>query len=824
MKTLNIFKSRTFVPPSGVAASAKYIIVGEQPGVTEVRTGQPFKGPSGDVLSSCLSAANISRGLCYITNVIKDLDKSLAAYYNPESGQFSPRGQEYISLLQEELARCNPNATIIAVGAVALTALTGRVGITKWRGSILEPALSVPQKFVVGTFHPATVLPPKNVFTNRYLIINDIKKVHRVATTPNYELPHYDIKIEPTYSESLAFLGACENQGTIAFDIEVYNLEVSCISFAFADRAISIPFIGPTGDWYSPEQETEIWLRIARLLENPKITKVGQNLVFDIHFLLTKYGIKTTNIEDTMIAQQIISFDFPKGLDFICAAYTDIPYYKADGKIWLNKGGKWQNGWTYNALDSVVCIVAFPQQLAMLTRQGNLSTYRRQLAVSFPLIAMMYNGIKVNLEGLTAEGESFERAADLLDVELVKEAGYMLNANSSKQLIEFFYEKRKHKAYKNRATGRPSVDNIALKRLKRKGERAADLILQSRKLRKVSSTYLQPHKIDPDSRIRCSYNPVGTKFSRVSSSSNIFGTGMNMQNWPHKVQRFLEIDDDYIGFAIDLGQAENRIVAQLSNCQMMINAFETGVDVHSLTATGIFPELSWQEIKAEDNKKVLCPLGDGTHTKRFWGKKSNHSLNYDIGYKTFSLNCEIPEREGKQIIAGYHALYPEIRNNFHKKVQDEIRSKRCLTNLLGRKTFFLESINDKTFKNGYSCIPQGTVGDIINERGLNYMYYNPDLFGPIQLLSQIHDEIVFQIPTPFHKTDPCSWENIARMLTLIKISLETPLTYEDRTFVIPADITTITRFKCGIDIDFSGDILQRAEIISNTYEKLRCAN
>ncbi|MBU2249458.1 MAG: hypothetical protein KKD77_22110, partial [Gammaproteobacteria bacterium] len=117
-----------------------------------------------------------------------------------------------------------------------------------------------------------------------------------------------------------------------------------------------------------------------------------------------------------------------------------------------------------------------------------------------------------------------------------------------------------------------------------------------------------------------------------------------------------------------------------------------------------------------------------------------------------------------------------------------LREGRTITNLMERKTLFMDQWGDKMFKAAYSCIPQGTVGDVINERGLNYVYYNQDRFKLVELLLQVHDDITLQIP----KSVPLVEH--ARMLLDIKTSLEQPLeTFDKRQFVIPADITVCPR-------------------------------
>jgi len=252
---------------------------------------------------------------------------------------------------------------------------------------------------------------------------------------------------------------------------------------------------------------------------------------------------------------------------------------------------------------------------------------------------------------------------------------------------------------------------------------------------------------------------------------------------------------EYVTYSIDLSQAENRIVAYEANCKKMMEAFETGVDVHSLTASGIFKKPPSEISNEEDIKtgrKKPCSLGDGKHDERFWGKKGNHSSNYDIGIDELALKLEITRNQAAFILSGYHEMYPEVQKNYQAEVRQKIMYDKTLTNLMGRNTVFLGKVCNSLFKEAYSCIPQGTVGDIINERGLNYVYYNEELFPTVELLAQTHDEIIFQLPLT-------NWKEHVRVLTLIKTNLETPLTTTDglRTFVIPADITIMRRFKCG---------------------------
>jgi len=782
--------AHTYVPPSG-PTDPLIAIVGEQPGKSEIfhrPLPQPFVGPTGRELDKNLMAVDIPRSSCYLTNVIKDLDAPLKAYIDLSKKVpfVSEKARAYIDLLKEELNECSANV-IVVTGNIPLYALCDRTGITKWRGSVLESTL-LPGRKVVPTIHPATIIPPKNVYLNKHLLILDLKRAKEQATFPEFRSKERTIKIQPSFGDVMNWLDNAYQLGMngriIDYDIEIYNEEVSCISVAIsAAEVMSIPFVDSQGDYFTLDQEAEIWKRIALLSEERRIWKRGQNIGFDAHFLLRRLGIKSRSLHDTMVAQKTLFPDYPMGLDFICTMYTDLPYYKNEGKKWFKVGGAWRTLWNYNALDSIVCADAHPKQIEDLKRQGNLETYERQRKIIEPLVYMMERGIRVDVEEMKLKGEEYGRLIEERTTELQRLCGFDINPNSPKQLANYFYGQRGLQTYRKRGGGVTTDDN-ALKRLARKGVTEASIVREIREYTKAKGNYLNLDKVDKDARIRCSYNPAGTRFSRISSSENIFGTGMNMQNWPHELLEFLLFDEGYIGYTIDLSQAENRIVAYVGNVTQLIDAFETGHDVHNLTAALILGK-PVDEISNEDGSSSL---GSGHYSERFWGKKANHSLDYDLGYKTFALRLELPETQAKRIVERFHTAYPGIRQNFHAMVKAQLAKNRTLTNLMGRKTLFLDEWGDKLWKVGYSCIPQGTVGDVINERGLNYVYYNQKDFAPIDLLTQTHDSITFQIPLNV------SWERHAGMLRLLKAKLETPLVWNERKFVIPADVSMSKNF------------------------------
>lgn len=291
-----------------------------------------------------------------------------------------------------------------------------------------------------------------------------------------------------------------------------------------------------------------------------------------------------------------------------------------------------------------------------------------------------------------------------------------------------------------------------------------------------------------------------------------------MQNWPHHVLKYLKCDDGYIYFSFDLAQAENRLVAYLGKIHQMIEAFEANKDVHNLTGGLIFNKPA-NEISDVPGSSTL---GNGEHSERDWGKRTNHGLNYDLSAQGFSLLYEMALKQAKFIVEKYHQIYPGVRQGLHAMIKRCLRESRVLENPFGRRTLFLSKLDDQTFKNAYACLPQGTVGDIINEWGMDHIYKRQDLYKHVELLTQVHDSIGFQIPLKV------GWIAMAEILISIKASLEQTLKIHQYEFFIPADLLM------GLNLDksrgheikakaFPAGVQELAALLEEQYYLLRTA-
>lgn len=423
------------------------------------------------------------------------------------------------------------------------------------------------------------------------------------------------------------------------------------------------------------------------------------------------------------------------------------------------------------------------------------------------LMFMMTRGIRVSADGLNQTKLEILNAAAEKQRELNEMCGRELNVNSSKQMQDYFYRELRIPPILGK-TKKPTLDDKTLQRLvrgtaARPGLRQAKLVQDIRGLLKLHGTYLDI-QFDADGRLRGAFNPRGTKFGRFSSSKTIFDTGMNLQNLPQEFKKFLIPDEGMVFIEWDKRQAEWIGTAYISNDANMLAAVEAGIDVHTHTASLMFH--AEHDIIKYDHK-LVGQLTDAdtiqdirradlairqayndswprSMSLRQCGKKSNHGLNYDEGYKGFALINEIPEKEAKRIVDMYHTIYPGIRR-WYESVKRQLQRDRTLTNCFGRTVRFLGAWNDKLWKSAYSMLPQSTIVDALNN-GLVLTYEDEWLTRELNcdILAQVHDSIL----TQFRISDLENEETFNEVMRRIKDYTSPDMEYNGKVFKIPTDM------------------------------------
>ena len=408
----------------------------------------------------------------------------------------------------------------------------------------------------------------------------------------------------------------------------------------------------------------------------------------------------------------------------------------------------WHDVLVYNAKDSAVTIEAWHQIKKQLEEKGHVETHRFIVSLLEPLMYMSLRGVRVDTSNLRKFSEELEGEYKVLSEELSTVAGRVLNPNSPKQLQTYFYVEKKEKPYLSRTTGRITLDEGALQKLARKGYKEATIVLRMRSIRKMKSSYLDV-KHDEDGRMRCSYNPAGTTTGRLSSSKTIFGRGLNLQTVPKRARAFFVADPGCTLIEVDLKQAEAMVVGLLAGDPAMLTVFrDPKGDFHQLTA-------------------------DRVGTTRQIAKALNHASNYGLGANKMSLMLSCKKKEADDLMSKYHMIYPGIRSVFQQTIEDELRRVRTLTNLFGRKRFFMDRFSNDLLRAGYSFVPQSTVADLTN-RGLLRLYRS----NRFDLLAQVHDSVLLQVQEPTQED-----------YRFVKECMEEPLEYRGCTLTIPAEVS-----------------------------------
>jgi|TARA_R100001530_G_scaffold126468_1_gene95310 hypothetical protein len=199
------------------------------------------------------------------------------------------------------------------------------------------------------------------------------------------------------------------------------------------------------------------------------------------------------------------------------------------------------------------------------------------------------------------------------------------------------------------------------------------------------------------------------------------------------------------------------------------------------------------------------------------GKKSNHGLNYGMGYRRFALENEMEERDAKRIVDLYlHSAYPGIPV-WWETIRQQLRDNRTLTNCFGRKREFRDAWGDELFKEAYAFIPQSTVVDMVNSGMAKAFVQGADYFDLADLLAQVHDSIVYQYPID-HFYEMALF-TIRHALDYMSPTIQ----YSGREFQIGTDLKVGRDWGHMIPVELSEDVDVMQHNLEEAWDKLNAS-
>lgn len=477
------------------------------------------------------------------------------------------------------------------------------------------------------------------------------------------------------------------------------------------------------------------------LLQNPDISKGGQNLKYDI-LVLKAAGIKLEPLSfDTMLASYVLDPDAKHNLDDLAARHLKLRTTTWSELVGTGKARKHiyevepRTLTDYACQDADVALQLEKHFIVELEKEKRLDLLLRQ--IEFPLVDVLadmeFHGVKIDTEHLHAASlRSGEKIAALQE-SIHQTAGREFNIDSPKQLSNILFDVLGLPTGKATKTGW-STNVEVLEELAAVHPIAAEL-LEYRSLQKLKGTYIDalPKMVNPvTGMVHTSFNQHVTATGRLSSSNP------NLQNIPIRTELGREIRRAFIPstsesrlFSADYSQIELRIAAEISGDAKLIDAFRNREDIHAATARVIFDT---DEVTPDQRRKA---------------KEVNFGVLYGIQPFGLSRRLNIPRNEAKAIIDTYMAKYPGLFEALGRIVE-EGRQKGMVATLLGRRRFLpgLSSrnanIRNAAERAAMNTPIQGTAADIIKYAMILCANRLASSRMRSVMILQVHDELVFE--------------------------------------------------------------------------------
>ena len=483
---------------------------------------------------------------------------------------------------------------------------------------------------------------------------------------------------------------------------------------------------------------------LVELLEDESIRKIGHNLKHD-YLALRKAGVDLRGIEfDSMVASYVMD-PGRKDHSIDALAMQHFDYRTTTYDELCGKGKEFKpiaecdaDKVKDYACEDVDIAVSLEQKLRVDLQTQDLETLYR--TIELPLIhvlgEMEWVGIGIDFEFFKKFGNRLNSELHLIEQEIHKEAGTEFNINSTLQLKEVLFDKLQLPVIKKTKTG-PSTDVSVLQELAEQGHTLPKLIIEYRQLEKLRGTYVDalPVLVNPDTkRIHTTFNQTIAATGRLSS------TDPNLQNIPIRTQTGAEIRKGFVpapGFVFltaDYSQIELRILAHLAADEGLIEAFESGGDVHKHTAALVFE----------------TPVDQVTPDMRAAAKTINFATTYGQGPFALSRNLGITVQEARKFIEQYFERFSGVRS-FLDLMVTYAKEKGYVETISGRRRYIPEihspNFNIRGFgeRAAQNAPVQGSAADIIKIAMINIHRYMQETGDRAKMLLQVHDELVFEV-------------------------------------------------------------------------------
>lgn len=435
-------------------------------------------------------------------------------------------------------------------------------GILDWRGSMLyvnphpefcespEQEARLKKIRLLPVIHPAAIM---RAWYLRAPTVHDFKTRVPMALRDDWRRNPTPVTLSPpTFNQAVQRLQywlnlASQKEIWLAHDLETIRRTFISVS-GFADStnfAMCIPFVsrdnpdGSVASFWTVEQEAILVGLIRQVLSHPQVRIIGQNYIYDTQYIQHWWGITPRLAFDTMLAQNVVFPGTPKDLGYLSSLYCTYHWYwKEDAKDW-DRVGDLKRLMDYNCIDALRTWEIAEAQQSYIRSIGQEAQMAFKMQTNHLCLRMMNRGVLIDKKRRgsmiydleTARSGYYQELEQIIPQAMVDPDAKTAWYRSAQQTAKLFYDILGFQVVNNRKTGNRTVGKEAFPILKRKYPEFSGLFNRLDMAGSVNNSLgVVQSPLDPDDRMRCSYNPGGTETHRLSSSANVFGRGTNLQN------------------------------------------------------------------------------------------------------------------------------------------------------------------------------------------------------------------------------------------------------------------------------------------------------
>jgi len=544
----------------------------------------------------------------------------------------------------------------------------------------------------------------------------------------------FNYRLITTPAELNAATAALSPHAAVGFDAETTSLD------PYSGRLRLMQFSAPGGtayiidlDCFSDDGNALAPLRA--LLAAARPVKVAHNAKFDAKWTKHQLGTELGGIFDTMLASQLVSAGESEdrhSLAAVAARYLDETVDKSE------QLSDWSGELTptqleYAARDAALMLPLRERLIELLKRDELVRVAQLEFECVVPVACLELAGIFLDQERWREQLAIIEKRravlAEELQVMLAEESMQQSFFGPTRNDINLDSHVQLTKALERRGIKVPdSTRNWKLQPLAAEHEEIK-VLLEYRTVQKALTSYGENilNEINPvTGRIHANFHQIGAPTGRMSC------TNPNIQQVPHAVEyrRCFRAPAGRKLVIADYSQIELRILAHVTEDQGFIDAFNSGADLHRVTAAQVFN----------------TPLAEVTKEQRDFAKRLNFGVVYGIGAQRFAMMTGLSQTESEGILARYFQTYRALdtwlRNAARRALRE--RTARTLSGRLARFNFDQEDRQAASLaqRNGKNMPIQGASADIL-KRALRLLHDKLKETNA-RIVNIVHDEIVVE--------------------------------------------------------------------------------